>query len=115
MVNTPPDTFPATALPEPLIETLASVEAFEKTPQYAQFPHTNTYELLQESGRLFAHDTALEFLLTGRRDEVPQTITFAELACQITQTANLRSGLHSVANPAPEPPRNLGKSGGRHL
>ena len=93
MVNTPPDTFPATALPEPLIETLASVEAFEKTPQYAQFPHTNTYELLQESGRLFANDTALEFLLTGRRDEVPQTITFAELACQITQTANL---LHSL-------------------
>jgi fatty-acyl-CoA synthase len=93
MANTPQDISPSTPLAEPLIETLASVAAFEKTPQNTRFPHTNTYELLQESGHMFATEPALEFLLTGRRDEVAQTVTFGELASQITRTANL---LHSL-------------------
>ncbi len=93
MAKTLQDILPATPLTKPLIETLADVEAFEQTPQSTRFPHTNTYELLQESGRRFATEPAIEFLLTGRRDEVAQTVTFGELASQITRTANL---LHSL-------------------
>lgn len=93
MAKTPQEIPSSTPMAEPLIETLASVEAFEKTPQNIRFPHTNTYELMQECGRRFATEPALEFLLTGRRDEIAQTVTFGELACQITRTANL---LHSL-------------------
>ncbi len=77
----------------PLLETLADVEAFEKTPLAQQFPHTNSYALIQQSAHRFGDEHALEFLLTGKADEVPQSLSFRELAERITQTANL---LHSL-------------------
>lgn len=82
----------------PVLESLADVEAFEQTPLAQQFPHTNSYDLFQQSAALFGDDTAIEFLLTGQRNEAPQSISFQELADRITQTANL---LHTLGvNPA---------------
>jgi fatty-acyl-CoA synthase len=77
----------------PLLDTMESIEAFETTPCHARFPHTNSYALLMESAARFSDDAALEFLLTGKRDEPTQTLSFRELARRITQTANL---LHSL-------------------
>lgn len=77
----------------PVLESLADVEAFEKTPLAQQFPHTNSYDLFQQSATLFGDDTAIEFLLTGQCNEAPQSISFQELANRITQTANL---LHAL-------------------
>lgn len=72
---------------------MASIETFETTSCLARFPHTSSYALLMESAARFSDDTALEFLLTGKRDEPAQSLSFRELACRITQTANL---LHSL-------------------
>ncbi|MDP1932434.1 MAG: acyl-CoA synthetase [Gammaproteobacteria bacterium] len=83
----------STPVAEPLLDTLASIEKFEQTPLLTQFPHTNSYDLFLQSGTRFADEPAIEFLLTGQRDEKAQTITFGELANQITQTANL---LHTL-------------------
>ena len=78
---------------EPLLETIESVEAFEKKPLLSQFPHTDSYSLFQQSAKRFGDEPAIEFLLSGRRDETPETISFKQLAQRITQTANL---LHSI-------------------
>lgn len=83
----------STPVAEPLLDTLASIEEFEKTPLLTQFPHTNSYDLFMQSGERFADEPAIEFLLTGQRDEAAQTITFRALAHKITQTANL---LHTL-------------------
>ncbi len=79
--------------PRPIIDTLADVEAFEQQPMRSRFPFTNSYELIQDSARRFADDPALEFLLTGQRDEAAQTSSFRQLAADVTRTANL---LHSL-------------------
>jgi fatty-acyl-CoA synthase len=78
---------------EPLLESIESVEAFERTPLLSQFPHTNSYSLFQQSAKRFGDEPAIEFLLTGRRDETPESISFRQLADRITQTANL---LHEI-------------------
>lgn len=85
--------FSETPAHEPLLETIESVEAFEKIPLLSQFPHTNSYSLFQQSAKRFGDEPAIEFLLTGKRDEIPETISFKQLAQRITQTANL---LHSI-------------------
>ncbi len=82
-----------TPVAEPLMESIESIEAFEKTALNTQFPFSDSYSLLQKSAERFGDDPALEFLLSGRRDETPQTITFRQLGQSITQTANL---LHSL-------------------
>lgn len=74
---------------EPVLETLASVEEFEKTPLREQFPYTDSYGLITGSARRFGDDPALEFLLQGLTDEPTQTVSFAQLADNITRTANL--------------------------
>lgn len=78
---------------EPLMETIEKIEAFEKTPLRTQFPFSDSYSLLQQSAERFSDDAALEFLLSGRADETPQTISFRQLGQRITQTANL---LHTL-------------------
>lgn len=80
-------------LPEPILETLADVEAFEKTPLAEQFPYTDSYDLLMSSAKRFGDAAALEFLLQGLPDEPAQTTTFAELGAGVTRTANLLSSL----------------------
>lgn len=85
--------FNKTPAKEPLLETIQSVEAFESAPLLAQFPHTNSYSLFQQSAQRFGDEPAIEFLLSGRRDETAETISFRQLAQRITQTANL---LHSI-------------------
>lgn len=79
--------------PEPIMETLADVEAFERTALAEQFPFTDSYNLLMNSARRFGDDAALEFLLQGLPDEPVQTVSFAQLGAQVTRTANL---LHSL-------------------
>jgi len=80
-------------LPEPILETLADVEKFEKTPLAEQFPYTDSYSLIMSSAARFGEDPALEFLLQGLPDETAQTTSFAQLGAGVTRTANL---LHSL-------------------
>lgn len=78
---------------KPVLDTLSDIEAFEKTPLSSQFPASSSYELIQQSAQRFGEDTALEFLLSGRRDEPTQSISFQTLASNTTRTANLLSSL----------------------
>jgi len=75
------------------LETIADVEAFEKTPLAEQFPYTNSYDLIMHSATRFGDDAALEFLLQGLPGETAQTVSFAELGAQVTRTANLLNEL----------------------
>lgn len=80
-------------LPEPIMETIADVEAFERTPLAEQFPYTDSYNLLQASASRFGDSAALEFLLQGLADEPAQTISYGQLGSQVTRTANLLNSL----------------------
>ena len=82
-----------TPVDEPLLETLEAVEAFEQTPCSEQFPYTDIYAMLQHSAERFGSEPAIEFLLTGEKDESAITISFVELFSKITQTANFLHGL----------------------
>lgn len=82
------------------METIADVEAFEKTPLTEQFPHTDSYNLIMASAKRFSDKAALEFLLQGLPDEPAKTISFAELGAQVTRTANLLHDLGVGADDA---------------
>jgi Acyl-CoA synthetases (AMP-forming)/AMP-acid ligases II len=86
--------------PEPVMETIADVEAFEKTPLTEQFPYTDSYNLIKDSADRFGGKAALEFLLQGLPDEPAQTVSFAELGAQVTRTANLLNELGITADDA---------------
>lgn len=75
------------------METLASVQEFERTPLYDQFPFTNSYDLMMHAADEYGDGHALEFVLQGLPDEPEQSTTFRELGDQVTRTANL---LHSL-------------------
>jgi len=79
--------------PEPLLDTVRDVEIFEQTPLEQRFPENNSYSLIQQYAARYGDDPALEFLLTGRRDEDPRTVTFRQLAADVNRCANL---LHSL-------------------
>lgn len=78
---------------EPIMETLAKVEEFEKTPLAEQFPFTDSYNLITSSAARFGDDIALEFLMQGLPDEPTAKVTFTQLSQQITRTANLLNKL----------------------
>ena len=75
--------------PEPVMESIARVIEFEKTPLDEQFPYTDSYTLLSDSAKRFGNNTALEFILQGLPDETTTAISYSELGAQITRTANL--------------------------
>lgn len=85
---------------EPVMETIADVEAFEKTPLTEQFPYTDSYNLIKDSAHRFTDKAAMEFLLQGLPDEPAQTVSFAELGAQITRTANLLNELGVTSDDA---------------
>ncbi|GJM14371.1 MAG: acyl-CoA synthetase [Pseudohongiella sp.] len=87
-------------LDKPIMETLAEVEEFEKTPLEEQFPHKDSYNLIMSGVERFANDTALEFLLQGLADEQSQAVSYAELGRCVTQTANLLNSLGLGADDA---------------
>lgn len=78
---------------KPVLDTVADIETFESIPLAQRFPATDALALIEKSAELYGDDPAIEFLLTGRRDESPQTISFNALANQTRQTANLLSSL----------------------
>jgi len=78
---------------EPLLETLEEVEKFEQSPLLDNFPHTDSYDMLRLSAEQFGEDPALEFLLTGQKDEQARTVSYRELGQRINQTANLLNSL----------------------
>lgn len=78
---------------EPVMEAIADVEEFEKTPLAQQFPYTDSYTLITESAARFGDDIALEFLIQGLADEPSQQVSFHELSQQITRTANCLNAL----------------------
>lgn len=85
---------------KPVLDTVADIEAFEQIPLSQQFPASNALELIEQSAELYGDDPALDFLLTGRRDEIPQTLSFRDLASLTRQTANLLTGLGLKGNEA---------------
>ena len=78
---------------KPVLDTLADIEAFERVPLQQRFPAQNALQLIEQSAAAYGDDPALDFLLTGRRDEIPQTLSFRDLANLTRQTANLLSSL----------------------
>tara|TARA_R110002072_G_scaffold233478_1_gene391068 strand:+ start:85196 stop:87055 length:1860 start_codon:yes stop_codon:yes gene_type:complete len=78
---------------KPLLDTLADIEAFEKHPLEQQFPATSALELIEQSAAKFGDDPAIDFLLTGKRDESPLTISFNGLLESTRRTANLLASL----------------------
>lgn len=78
---------------KPIMETLAQIQEFEKTPLAEQFPFTDSYNLITSSAARFGDDIALEFLMRGLPDEPTTQVSFNQLSQQITRTANL---LHSL-------------------
>lgn len=89
-----------TPAPEPIMETLAKVEEFEKTPLEEQFPFTDSYNLITASAARFGDDIALEFIMQGLPDEPTSQVTFTQLSQQITRTANLLTKLGVNADTA---------------
>ncbi|MEZ5492286.1 MAG: acyl-CoA synthetase [Gammaproteobacteria bacterium] len=87
-------------LTEPLLETLQAIEEFERTPLEQNFPYTDSYAMLQRSAERFSDESALEFLLTGQRDESPRVISYRQLEEQVTRTANLLNSLGLQADQA---------------
>ena len=85
---------------KPILDTLPDIEAFEKKPLQEQFPAQTAFELIEQSAALYGDDPALDFLLTGHRDEIPQTLSFNDLANVTRQTANLLSSLGLRGNEA---------------
>jgi fatty-acyl-CoA synthase len=84
----------------PLLDTMADIQAFEKLPLQSQFPFSNSYALISDSARRFGDQPALEFLLSGEADEPAQTISFKQLAADVTRTANLLHNLGVGADDA---------------
>jgi fatty-acyl-CoA synthase len=82
-----------TPAPEPIMETLAKVKEFEKTPLAEQFPFTDSYNLITTSAARFGDDIALEFIMQGLPEEPTTQITFTQLSQQITRSANLLTKL----------------------
>lgn len=78
---------------KPVLDSVADIEAFEQIPLSQQFPASNALELIEQSAALYGDDPALDFLLTGKRDEIPQTLSFRDLASLTRQTANLLTSL----------------------
>ena len=76
-----------------LLDTLENIRKFEQLPLHERFPLKNTLQVIENNAARYGDDPALEFLLTGKRDEAPVTITFNELADKTRQTANLLSAL----------------------
>lgn len=72
---------------------LDEVEQYEQTPLAQRFPRNSTYALMVHAAQAFGEQTALSFLPSGERDEAAVSVSFAQLAERIHQTANL---LHSL-------------------
>ena len=89
-----------TPAPEPIMETLAKVKEFEKTPLAEQFPFTDSYNLITNSAARFGDDIALELMMQGLPDEPTTQVTFNQLSQQITRCANLLTKLGLKADGA---------------
>lgn len=85
---------------KPLLDTIEDIIEFEQTPLEQRFPATTALEILEQSAAEFGNEPAIEFLLTGQRDEQPITLTFNGLLTQIRQTANLLNSLGLQPNQA---------------
>lgn len=85
---------------KPVLDTVADIEAFEQIPLQQQFPASNALELIEQSAERYGDDPAIEFLLSGKRDETPQTLSFRDLANHTRQTANLLANLGLKGNEA---------------
>ena len=77
-------------LPCTPIRTLADVEAIEhEMPWEQRVPFASAYELIADVAQRVPQKPAILFLPSGALDDVPVTVTYAELLRQMTRTANL--------------------------
>ena len=77
-------------LPNIPIRTLADIEAIEREMPWEQrVPFASAYELIADVTQRMPDKPAILFLPNGALDDVPVTVTYAELLRQMTRTANL--------------------------
>lgn len=70
------------------ISSMADIQAIEETPLSEFMRLQTTYELIGQSARLHGDKPALSFILNGKASDPAFTLSYSELLCQITQTAN---------------------------
>src|SRR3972149_10833077 len=74
---------------EPLIRTLADVEAFEQVPLEHRADTWTIPEVVAHGAGLNPDAVALYYLLDADPEEIPLAITYAEFMGKMRQTANL--------------------------
>lgn len=72
-----------------MIQTLADVVEYEKTPLAERLKAFNTYDLIKYGASLSPDSPALSFILSGDHYEEPMTATYRELMANINKAANL--------------------------
>lgn len=72
-----------------VIRTINDIEEIEQTPWRELCPHISTYDVIKHTALKHPDMPALQFLPTGSEEDVPYTVTYAQLQRRITQTANL--------------------------
>lgn len=74
---------------EPLIRSIADVEAFERVPLEERSDAWTLPEVLARGAALNPGAVALHYLQHASPDEVPLSLTYAEFMSKVRQTANL--------------------------
>ena len=74
---------------EPLIRTLADVQAFQRIPLEQRVDTWTVYEVVARGAGLNPAAAALHYLLDASPEDTPTTITYAQFMGQVHQTANL--------------------------
>ncbi len=72
-----------------MVQTIADIEAMEKTPVKETLKALNTYDLLRDGAAINPEAPAISFFLSGEGYASPLRISYRELIYKITQTANL--------------------------
>jgi len=74
---------------QPLIRTLADVEAFERVPLEERASAWTVHEVVAQGASLDPGAAALHYLLNADPSEEPLTVTFAQFVGKMHQSANL--------------------------
>ena len=71
------------------IETLADIEAFERTPLEDRMEAWTIYDLVARGAAIDPDNPVIHYILDGDPEEEPLSITYGQFLTRVTQTANL--------------------------
>ena len=83
---------------QPVLANLQDVERYEQIPYPQRYPLQTGYEIIVQSGEKYSDDPVLQQLITAERDEVPEVVSFRQLAQRVTQSANAFHSLGVTPN-----------------